>query len=51
MTDTLRPALQDGIARLNITVPEDAVTRLLEYCALLQKWNRVYNLTAIRAPE
>lgn len=51
MTDTLRPALQDGIARLNISVPEDAVTRLLDYCALLQKWNRVYNLTAIRAPE
>ena len=51
MTDTLRPALQDGIARLNITVPEDALTRLLDYCALLQKWNRVYNLTAIRAPE
>lgn len=52
MTDTtLRPALQDGIARLNLTVPADAVERLLAYCALLQKWNRTYNLTAIRAPE
>lgn len=32
-------------------LPADAVARLVAYLALLAKWNRTYNLTAIREPE
>jgi 16S rRNA (guanine527-N7)-methyltransferase len=32
-------------------LPEDARAKLAAYIALLAKWNRTYNLTAIREPE
>lgn len=44
----LRPALEAGIATLGLHVDEAAITRLLDFIALLQKWNRIYNLTAVR---
>ncbi len=37
-----------GAAELGLELDPDAVARLLAYIDLLQKWNRVYNLTAIR---
>lgn len=40
-----------GCAALNITLSEDQKERLLRYIALLDKWNKAYNLTAIRDPE
>jgi 16S rRNA (guanine527-N7)-methyltransferase len=43
--------LSDGIAQLGIIVTPDEQQKLLEYLALLQKWNKVYNLTAVRDPE
>jgi 16S rRNA (guanine527-N7)-methyltransferase len=43
-----RDQLQSGLAALKLGVPAGAVDLLLRYCALLEKWNRVYNLTAIR---
>ncbi|TAN81370.1 MAG: 16S rRNA (guanine(527)-N(7))-methyltransferase RsmG [Gallionella sp.] len=43
--------LQRGIAQLKITLSADAQGRLLDYLALLHKWNKVYNLTAIRDPR
>ena len=42
--------LETGITALNLALPPDAVERLLDYLALLQKWNRAYNLTAVRDP-
>jgi 16S rRNA (guanine527-N7)-methyltransferase len=47
----LRPSLTDGLRRADVRASDDAVTALLGYIALLQKWNRAYNLTAIRTPE
>jgi len=47
----LQPLLQplsDGITALKLSVPAQAQQQLLDYIALLHKWNRVYNLTAIR---
>lgn len=41
-------ALADGAGELGLELSDDAIDRLLAYLALLQKWNRVYNLTAIR---
>lgn len=43
--------LRDGINALDLTLPSDAEQKLQGYLALLAKWNRVYNLTAIRDTE
>ena len=40
--------LRQGIADLGLALPQSATGRLMDYLALLAKWNRVYNLTAIR---
>lgn len=45
---TLAQQLAQGVLQLGLTLPACAQQRLLEYLALLQKWNRVYNLTAVR---
>lgn len=43
--------LEDGIAALGLTLQADAQDKLLAYLALLAKWNKTYNLTAIRDPQ
>lgn len=43
--------LQAGVAALQLTLPAGAEERLSDYLALLAKWNRTYNLTAIRDPQ
>lgn len=43
--------LERGIAQLKLDVTPEQQQKLLDYLALLQKWNKVYNLTAIRQPE
>src|SRR3990172_1133131 len=45
---TLAQQLAQGALQLGFTLPAGAQQRLLENLALLQKWNRVYNLTAVR---
>lgn len=41
-------SLEAGIAALGVPVPEIAVPQLLTFESLLLKWNRTYNLTAVR---
>lgn len=43
--------LKRGLIALGLTLDGDVQQRLLDYIALIEKWNRVYNLTAIREPE
>jgi len=43
-------ALAGGIAKLSLALPTAARGKLDAYLALLAKWNRTYNLTAIRDP-
>jgi len=43
--------LKRGLIGLGLTLDEETQQRLLDYVALIDKWNRVYNLTAIRDPE
>ena len=43
--------LTDGIAALGLVLPQETVDRLLAFGELLLKWNKVYNLTAIRDPR
>jgi len=47
---TPHAALELGLAELRLTLPEAARTQLMKYVALLEKWNRTYNLTAIDDP-
>ncbi len=47
----LRDRLTAGASRLGAPLPAAAVDRLIDYLELLRRWNRVYNLTAIRDAE
>ena len=47
----LAAELAAGIAALGIAVPANAQQRMLVYLALVGKWNKAYNLTAVREPE
>lgn len=47
-----RQILIAGARQLGIELTADAQSKLLQYMALMQKWNKVYNLTAISSgPE
>lgn len=48
---SLAEDLQQGSAQLGIALSKEAQHTLLEYVALLHKWNKVYNLTAVRDPR
>jgi 16S rRNA (guanine527-N7)-methyltransferase len=48
---SVQQQLAAGIAALGLALPEGAEAKLLAYLALLDKWNRVYNLTAVRDAE
>ncbi len=50
MPRELRDALTDGAAALGLALTDAQTQALLDYLALLQKWNGVYNLTAVRRP-
>ncbi|HNL42175.1 MAG TPA: 16S rRNA (guanine(527)-N(7))-methyltransferase RsmG [Ottowia sp.] len=45
-----RAALGAGAQALGLALDERQIDRLLAYLDLLLKWNRVYNLTALRDP-
>ena len=47
----LSTLLNEGIEQLGIAVTDAQRQKLLDYVALLGKWNAVYNLTAIRDPR
>lgn len=42
--------LASGLETLGVQADAESVERLTAFVGLLQKWNRAYNLTAIRAP-
>ena len=44
-------ALQRGLDELGLALPEGAQEKFLAYLELLTKWNKTYNLTAIREPD
>lgn len=45
---SLAQQLAQGVTEIGLTLPQGAQQRLLAYLDLLQKWNRAYNLTAVR---
>ncbi|MDY7116143.1 16S rRNA (guanine(527)-N(7))-methyltransferase RsmG [Halomonas sp. SSL-5] len=50
-TDAVATRLDQGLERLGIAVDPGQRRRLLALVGLLHKWNRAYNLTAIRSAE
>ena len=42
--------LRAGLQALGLSLDDQQVGRLLDYMALIQKWNKVYNLTSVRDP-
>ena len=47
---SLTRTLNEGALALGLTLSEAQIARLMAYQALLAKWNKVYNLTALRDP-
>lgn len=48
---SLAESLSAGLVQLGLSLSDGQQQALLDYIALLQKWNKVYNLTAVREPE
>ena len=45
---TIKTALQKALQAASISLPDEQVDKLDSFLALIDKWNRVYNLTAVR---
>ena len=50
-SSALMQPLQAGCAALGLALTAQQMAQLLDFLALLQKWNKVYNLTAVRNPQ
>ncbi len=48
MADYWVTQLRDGLAEMGISATPDQQRLLLDYLALLEKWNKAFNLTAVR---
>ena len=48
---SLAAQLAAGVAELGLAIAPDTQKKLLAYLELMAKWNRVYNLTALRNPR
>ena len=51
MHQVLQQKLADGLSALPLELNASVQHQLIDYLQLLVKWNRAYNLTAIRQPE
>ena len=49
--DEFSALLNEGAAKLTISLSTRQIDKLLDYLALLVKWNSVYNLTSVRDPQ
>lgn len=50
-SEEYRSRLVDGANQLGVSLTEPQSSQLLRYLTLLNKWNKAYNLTAVRNPE
>jgi 16S rRNA (guanine527-N7)-methyltransferase len=50
MSVNLEAGLRSGAQALGLALSDAQIQHLLAYAALIQKWNKVYNLTALRDP-
>jgi 16S rRNA (guanine527-N7)-methyltransferase len=50
MRAQLEAGLRSGLSGLDLALSDTQVGQLLDYLELIRKWNKVYNLTAVREP-
>lgn len=50
MSVNLGAGLRSGAQALGLALPDAQIQHLLDYAALIQKWNKVYNLTSLSDP-
>jgi len=50
MSAALQDTLRSGVLALGLELGDGQITQLLDFMTLLQKWNKVYNLTSVRDP-
>ena len=48
---SLEAGISEGAMAMGLALQPDAVTKLARYLELVEKWNRVHNLTAVREPS
>jgi len=48
---TLESRIAEGLAAMDLTLPEGSAAKLAAYLELIAKWNRVHNLTAVRETD
>ena len=46
--DTMKDKIKQALNQLNIQATDIQITQWLDYLKLLEKWNKVYNMTAIK---
>jgi len=46
----LRAKLEGGLREMGVTITPEQQQKLIDYVALIYKWNQVHNLTAVREP-
>lgn len=48
--EALRTSIKTGLDQLSVGLGDLQVEQLRQYVGLLEKWNKIYNLTAVREP-
>ena len=48
---SVEAGLREGVADLGLLLSDGQIAQLLAYLRLIQKWGKVYNLTAVRDPS
>jgi len=51
MSQDLRTQLEQGVQALKLELAPAQIDLLMSFMDLLQKWNKVYNLTSVRDPQ
>ncbi|MGE8494802.1 16S rRNA (guanine(527)-N(7))-methyltransferase RsmG [Comamonas sp. JNW] len=51
MSAPLEIPLRDGVQQLGLSLSDEQIAQLMAFLDLLQKWNKVYNLTSVRDPQ
>ncbi|MBE9398846.1 16S rRNA (guanine(527)-N(7))-methyltransferase RsmG [Pontibacterium sp. N1Y112] len=51
MDPQLQKTLENGLSKMNLSLDSEQISKLMAYLQLLIKWNKAYNLTAVRNPQ
>ena len=51
MSVSVEAGLREGVVSLGLLLSDGQIAQLLAYLQLIQKWRKVYNLTAVRDPS